>query len=181
MASLSTDLASAAVGPPLRLTIHRRKHESALLTFAPPPCGDVIVLASFDDEWALPAVGVVRRELKRFLACSSAVVDESLIDDVVLCAHEVLTNALIHTDSRLVTVNARVCAGTARGTVARVIVGDEERRRPMPRVAGEGEFNTRGRGLSMLSTLARWGCRRCRYGKYVWFECPRPVTAGKLA
>ncbi len=87
-----------------------------------------------------------------------------LVDDAVLAASEVATNALIHTDG---SVELEV-SGDAE--VVRVTVDDDS---PIPPVAGLlDETALCGRGLVILSRLVtRWGVApREDGGKRVWFE-----------
>jgi anti-sigma regulatory factor (Ser/Thr protein kinase) len=93
----------------------------------------------------------------------------SLIDDVLLCVSEVVTNAVRHAAGA---ANLRI--GVGDGTV-RVEVLD--------RVAGElaahdpGPLATSGRGLMIIERVAdRWGVRPEAGGmKAVWFEFDLPA------
>ena len=87
-----------------------------------------------------------------------------LVDDAVLAASELVTNALLHTDG---SVELEVSAGPA---LVRVAVEDDS---PIPPVAGVlDESAMCGRGLVLVSRLTtRWGVTpRHHGGKRVWFE-----------
>jgi anti-sigma regulatory factor (Ser/Thr protein kinase) len=101
----------------------------------------------------------------------------SLIDDVVLCVSEAVTNSIQHacTPFRTVTV-----AAWHTGTTVRVDVIDGDRHRPKRTVPPEadadgrltrGQLRDNGRGIFLISQLAtRWGVASCPPGKRVWFE-----------
>ncbi|MBS2966020.1 ATP-binding protein [Actinocrinis puniceicyclus] len=133
-------------------------------------------IARFEDARALCSLPVVRREVARFLAHSPIAVGQDVADDAVLCADELITNSLVHTASRVISLNVCVRTSSKRGAVVRVVVGDEDRRRPGRGASCKSELSTRGRGLPLLTALSQWGCRRCSHGKDVWFECPRPAA-----
>jgi len=93
-------------------------------------------------------------------------------DDAVLVAHELITNALVHTDGGAV-LNLRHLPGTAPRL--RVEVQDLGGDWPSRRVAGDSEVS--GRGLVLVSRLAdAWGVEPQGGGKIVWceFRTPQP-------
>lgn len=165
---------------PLLLVICRGE-PSTLSKLARSSVGCDEELARLDDVRALSVVPIIRREVARFLAHSPVVVGQDVIDDAVLCADELITNSLIHTDSQVITVNLSVRTSARRGAVVRAVIGDEDRRRPGPGTPCKNELSTRGRGLPLLTALSQWGCRRCSHGKDVWFECPRPAVQARAA
>lgn len=117
----------------------------------------------------------VRRELSRYLTASPVPVTPELRDDVVLCTNEMVTNALVHTASRVITLTAIVLRPAARRPVAvQVVVGDEERRRRPACRPLVDEDSGSGRGLHILNELATWGCRPRTHGKEVWCRCSAP-------
>jgi Histidine kinase-like ATPase domain len=177
MTSLLTELTTTrrAASPPLRLVITRGT-SSTLHKFDTLHAGRSEELACFTDKQALPAVGIVRAQLVRYLAGSPTPIDPEVVDDAVLCADEVLTNALVHTGSLVITVNVGVRFSEKRGTVVRVVVGDQDHHRPAARGGRKKETGICGRGLLLLSALTQWGCRRCSLGKDIWFECPRSAA-----
>jgi hypothetical protein len=119
----------------------------------------------------------VRQELARYLTASSLPVTRELRDDVLLCANEVLTNALVHTASRVITVTADVLRPDARRPVTvQVVVADEERRRRPSSGRLVGDASEHGRGLRILDELATWGCRPRTHGKELWFRCSCPTS-----
>jgi anti-sigma regulatory factor (Ser/Thr protein kinase) len=119
----------------------------------------------------------VRHEVSRYLTGYSLPVTRELRDDVVLCANEAVTNALVHTASRVITLTVEVLSPDARRPVTvQVVVGDEERRRRPARGRRVDESFERGRGLHILDELASWGCRPRTHGKELWFRCPRPAN-----
>lgn len=89
-----------------------------------------------------------------------------LVEDAVLCASELVTNALqagctavtlrLHTDERSV----------------RVSLIDDAPGQPEPRVSGPLDLS--GRGLMIIDAVSRtWGVDRADSGKEVWVELGR--------
>ncbi|MFG2381319.1 ATP-binding SpoIIE family protein phosphatase [Streptomyces avermitilis] len=91
----------------------------------------------------------------------------SLADHAELMVGELVTNAVRHARSR------RVELRLVRGETLLCEVDDEDHTLPSLRSAGPAdEF---GRGLRVVSTLAReWGASRTSAGKTVWFELTLP-------
>jgi serine phosphatase RsbU (regulator of sigma subunit)/anti-sigma regulatory factor (Ser/Thr protein kinase) len=89
------------------------------------------------------------------------------VDASVLMLSEMLTNALVHTDSE-----ARVvaeCSGTRGHRLLRVEVSDNSDALPHRRTPGE--LASSGRGLVMMEMLAgTWGVYPRGEGKSIWFE-----------
>lgn len=105
---------------------------------------------------ATPAVArsFIRATLREWHA------DEQL-DDIVLVADELVTNAVVHGNSDVVVTL------TANADSVRVAVAD---RSPVPpRPANRGAAAMSGRGLHIVDILASaWGHQRCNSGKVVW-------------
>ena len=103
-----------------------------------------------------------------------------LLDDALLLATELTTNAVVHAGTDIV---VRVEADESG---IRVTVGDG-RRRELPEVDTSiaATLSVRGRGLMLVDRIAdRWGTTHDDEGKSVWFELrrtgpePRPVPHG---
>ncbi|MFJ4667912.1 ATP-binding protein [Kitasatospora purpeofusca] len=94
---------------------------------------------------------------------------DDVLQDLALCASEVIANALLHTVDRcLVTV-------LRRPGRLRVEVAD---RCPALPVRERGAEETGGRGLLLLEALAgAWGWHPEGPGKVVWFEFPEQHEA----
>ncbi|MFI0976712.1 ATP-binding protein [Streptomyces sp. NPDC021093] len=111
----------------------------------------------------LTAVAEVRRALRELLRNWGR---PDCADVAELLTSELVTNALIHTES-----DAELHATLAESKL-RVEVYDHLSRLPEPRLAACDE-NTNGRGLLLVQTLAdAWGVRMHGHGpgKVVWFE-----------
>jgi serine/threonine-protein kinase RsbW len=119
--------------------------------------------------WLLPSepksVGVVRQRLTALVAR----LPTSRLDDVLLTASEVVTNAVLHGDGPVV---CRVWLGV---NVVRMEVADDGE--GVPRLRGDPvDDGEGGRGLRIVDVLAsRWGVtpKRPGPGKTVWFELGR--------
>lgn len=95
---------------------------------------------------------------------------EPAIHTAELILSELLTNAILHTDSRSVTVEAALTAGRLR-----LAVTDDSPARPHAAHAVP-ETDERGRGLALVSALASaWGSVPMCGGKTVWASL---VTTG---
>ncbi|MGW7412400.1 ATP-binding protein [Streptomyces sp. NPDC054863] len=111
----------------------------------------------------LTAVPEVRRALRELLRHWGR---PGCADVAELLTSELVTNALIHTES-----DAELHA-TLAASKLRVEVHDHLSRLPEPRPAGRDE-STHGRGLLLVQSLAdAWGVRMQGHGpgKVVWFE-----------
>ena len=116
------------------------------------------------------SAGVVRRRLRDHL---TAVADVEL-DSVVLATSEVVTNALLHGEGRVM-VEVRPSADGVR-----VEVTDQGYRRPHVRRV-HGDEDESGRGLHIVEMLtSRWGVTPSTSGpgKTVWFELDSTPRAG---
>lgn len=94
--------------------------------------------------------------------------DHPALDDVLLLASELLTNAIRHSDSRhggTVTLVAAAPPG-----VVHVVVIDAGSARP-PRMGAGEDDGEGGRGLFLVEQLAgSWGIYDDSAGRAVWFE-----------
>jgi anti-sigma regulatory factor (Ser/Thr protein kinase) len=114
------------------------------------------------------SAAVVRRSIAADL--SSRAVAPDRIDDVVLVASELVSNAVVHTPADLVDDGLDVGWDVRPDCVLIQVIDpspDLPRRRPTT------ESDTRGRGLSIVAALALdWGVRRTPAGKQVWARVP---------
>lgn len=96
------------------------------------------------------------------------IVPTSVVDDAVLAASELVTNAVAVALDRIC-VTVEVFDGFAR-----VAVYDDGPGRPVPRPSSPDRPH--GRGLSIVEIVAaRWGVRQEPPGKWVWAEFPVAV------
>ncbi|MFE4515994.1 ATP-binding protein [Kitasatospora sp. NPDC056783] len=94
---------------------------------------------------------------------------EVALEELELCASEVIANALVHTGERCV-VTVHWCGGRVRVEVA------DRGAEPRPKKC-DGE-STSGRGLLLVEALAHaWGWYPTTEGKVVWFEYPETPEA----
>lgn len=124
------------------------------------PRGDVVCWDLVPEPSAVPrARAQVRAQLRAWGV-------EKVSDPVELLACELVTNAIVHGAGR---VGLRL----ARGATLLCEVGDDESAPPLLRDVNDTDES--GRGLLLVSNLAlRWGTRRTRDGKVVWFEHSLP-------
>jgi anti-sigma regulatory factor (Ser/Thr protein kinase) len=91
----------------------------------------------------------------------------SLADTAELLVGELVTNAVRHSHSRPVDLRL------VRGDTLLCEVGDDDH--TLPTLLSAGPLDDAGRGLRVVSTLAReWGTSRTDSGKTVWFELTVP-------
>ncbi|MFJ3097938.1 ATP-binding protein [Streptomyces hydrogenans] len=89
-----------------------------------------------------------------------------LADTARLLISELVTNALVHTDSRVISMVVTRTGDTA----VRIAVMDTDRSE-LPVPAPQGDDEEHGRGLALVAALAdRWGTERVVTGKRVWAE-----------
>jgi anti-sigma regulatory factor (Ser/Thr protein kinase) len=92
-----------------------------------------------------------------------------LIDRVELLVSELVTNAVQHTRSTLLTLTL-----IAQNTQLRVCLHDNDPRPPKPRPASTWDLG--GRGLHLIQELSdAWGTRPTPSGKWVWFRITSPT------
>jgi anti-sigma regulatory factor (Ser/Thr protein kinase) len=110
----------------------------------------------------VPAVAADLRRRVRALLTGWGVRPEA-VDDVLLVLEELVANVLDHAHTAF-----RVVVRVA-GDVVHVAVRDHSTR--SPRVHPYDPHAVRGRGLQLVTTLARsWGCEHHADGKTVWAE-----------
>ncbi|MEV0531804.1 ATP-binding protein [Kitasatospora sp. NPDC050463] len=120
-------------------------------------------------EWDVPpdaaAVPQARRSVVAVLREWGVPLSEEALEDVELCAGEVIANAVEHTGGR-----CSVRVGW-QGERLRVEVADACALLARPEPEEADEEATRGRGLLLVEALASaWGWHRQGAGKVVWFE-----------
>lgn len=111
---------------------------------------------------------IVRRSIAADLASRAVAPDR--IDDVVLVASELVSNAFMHTASNLVNEELDVTWDVQPDCVL-VRVVDASPDLPYPRQTNPRDIW--GGGLSIVAALALdWGVRRTDIGKQVWARVP---------
>lgn len=91
---------------------------------------------------------------------------EQALDTVQLLVSELVTNAVVHANSR------PAVAVILLPEVVRIEVTDSCSTQPEPREASDEDES--GRGMLLLDEMAsRWGVQPLPVGKTVWFEVPR--------
>ena len=110
---------------------------------------------------------VVRQSIAADL--SSRDVSATAIDDIVLVASELVSNAVVHTSHDV--DDALDVAWEIQPDCVLIKVIDASP--DLPRRRSTNETDTRGRGLSIVAALALdWGVRRTANGKQVWARVP---------
>lgn len=139
------------------------------------PAWEVVGLIDTEDEaveWILPAepgaVRVARHEVRETLAVWQ--VPPQTADVAVLLVSELVTNSLCYAPGPI-GMRLDAVRRAAGELVLRVEVSDQL---PVPPVArAPGPEDESGRGLQLVASSARrWGTRRGKTGKTVWFELP---------
>ena len=110
---------------------------------------------------------IVRRSIAADLSDHDVAQDR--IDDVVLVASELVSNAVVHATGQLedgLDIDWEIRPDSV---LIRVIDTSPD----LPRRRSTNETDTRGRGLSIVAALALdWGVRRTAHGKQVWARVP---------
>jgi two-component sensor histidine kinase len=110
---------------------------------------------------------VVRRSIAADL--SGRAIAPAAIDDVVLVASELVSNAVMHATDRY---DGSLDVGwdiQADHVLIRVVDNNPD----LPRQRSTNDTDTRGRGLSIVAALALdWGVQRTASGKQVWARVP---------
>ena len=110
---------------------------------------------------------VVRHSIAADLADHSVAPDR--IDDVVLVASELVSNAVVHAANG-VEEDLDVAWEVQPDCVLIKVVDASP---DLPRRRSTNDTDTRGRGLSIVASLALdWGVRRTASGKQVWARVP---------
>ncbi|WP_381794449.1 ATP-binding protein [Streptomyces niveus] len=128
-------------------------------------------------EWTFPAEPDAVRTARHAVRDTLDVwrLDRHVRDSAVLLVSELVTNSLQYTsgpiDVRLAVVS--VCPAGLPGAALLVEVSDPL---PDPPTARSPGFEDEGgRGIQLVACSARrWGTRRGKTGKTVWFELPLP-------
>ncbi|MFE7580087.1 ATP-binding protein [Streptomyces gardneri] len=141
--------------------IYVTKGDSMLKAFASTPAGPPGYLAKYTARVTAP--GQARRDVVRTLTSWGL---EQLSDTAELLVAELVTNAVIHTNTRVISVTVTRTGGTS----VRIVVMDTDRTEITPPTAlGVGEES--GRGLLLVARLAvRWGIERVVTGKRIWCD-----------
>ncbi|WP_164252605.1 ATP-binding protein [Streptomyces sp. S4.7] len=128
-------------------------------------------------EWTFPAEPDAVRTARHAVRDTLDVwrLDHHVRDSAVLLVSELVTNSSQYTsgpiDVRLAVVS--VCPAGLTGAALLVEVSDPLPDPPTARSPGPDDEG--GRGIQLVACSARrWGTRRGRTGKTVWFELPLP-------
>ncbi|MGW1022577.1 ATP-binding protein [Streptomyces sp. NPDC002577] len=98
-------------------------------------------------------------------------VGEDTCETAVLVISELVTNALVHTASRMI-----VCALHDDGRRLRISVRDEGCTPGEPHPSPQRPEEEHGRGLLLVEALSSaWGTQEAGSGLLVWADLPRPV------
>ena len=123
---------------------------------------------SWDVEPAPQAVPAARRLIAKTAASWQVPLSDDALRDVELCASELLTNGIEHTQAACRVTVART------GERLRVEVWDSSLR--LPDSDDAEDTDTGGRGLLLVRALAHsWGWTPQGAGKAVWFESAADV------
>jgi anti-sigma regulatory factor (Ser/Thr protein kinase) len=110
---------------------------------------------------------VIRQSIAADL--SSRDVSAKAIDDIVLVASELVSNAVVHTTNQVDDELDVVWEVQPDCVLIEVVDPSPD----LPRRRSTNETDTRGRGLSIVAALALdWGVRRTAKGKQVWARVP---------
>ncbi|WP_030903174.1 ATP-binding protein [Streptomyces sp. NRRL F-5126] len=124
-------------------------------------------------EWILPsepgAVRVARHDVRDTLRAWR--LSPSVEDAAMLLVSELVTNSLTYAPGPI-GMRLEIRALSDRESVLLVEVSDQVPGAPVVQRA-PGPEDERGRGLQLVASSARrWGTRRGKTGKTVWFELP---------
>ncbi|MFG3117894.1 ATP-binding protein [Streptomyces sp. NPDC048197] len=130
---------------------------------------------SFAVPGTAPAVATARHQLVAEMRGWGLPADSDALNDVELMAGELLSNAVQHAGSGVITLIAR-CDGNA----LRVEVSDSSRELPRPRSPSKDDEH--GRGLCIVAALAdRYDVEPTASGKRCWAEVRLPATPSSQA
>lgn len=158
-----TDTLSASCEAAVRTLLSGTDHDDdvALLAVRVPPTGGTVDAARLDLPLEPRAAGMARQftaEHLRYWGTLPAVADVAC-----LLVSELVTNAVRHGGSL---IGLRLLHSTRQLSAE---IADGDARLPHPCQASADDEG--GRGLALVAALAtRWGTRRTRDGKVVWFE-----------
>jgi anti-sigma regulatory factor (Ser/Thr protein kinase) len=152
----------ARLGADLRLVQRATTHANRSLEAEPVPPGAQVVtyFVAADPRAVAPA----RHFLLRTLATWE--VDEDTMEDAVLCLSELVTNAVLHTETGCevrAVLDRGVLTTTVRDGGSSVVVD--------PRHVAVDPLAVHGRGLQLVDAVStRWGSELDAVGMSVWFE-----------
>ncbi|MDH6113300.1 anti-sigma regulatory factor (Ser/Thr protein kinase) [Kitasatospora sp. MAP12-15] len=131
-------------------------------------------------EWAVDPepehVRAARHLLAGIVAEWGLPLSADAVDDLELCASEVIGNAIKHSGQR--------CRVAVSWTGERVRVEVTDNSLKVPELTAPSDTMTTGRGLQLVQELAvAWGWRPISAGKVTWFEIARDqaTTSNRLA
>ncbi|MFD3487388.1 MULTISPECIES: ATP-binding protein [unclassified Streptomyces] len=128
-------------------------------------------------EWTFPAEPDAVRTARHAVrdALGGWLLDHSVRDTAVLLVSELATNSLRYTPGPIGVRLAVVPLGPADLTGAALLVEVSDPLPEPPTARSAGPDDEGGRGLQLVACSARrWGTRRGKTGKTVWFELPLP-------
>ena len=106
---------------------------------------------------------------RRLVTQTIGAADEEVVDRAILCASELVTNAIRYGQGEDFRIDVEVA-----GPGVRVAVHDHNPVVPHPRAALPAEEG--GRGMHLVDSLATtWGSEATATGKVVWFVLDAPV------
>lgn len=124
---------------------------------------------------AHPGSAAQARRMTRAWLMAWAVCDTTC-DSAALVVSELVTNAIVHTDSRQIVCELRDEPGRVR-----IAVCDEGRAPGEPRPAMGRDEEEHGRGLFLVSAVcSAWGAHETGPGLLVWAELPRVAQDAEL-
>ncbi|GAA5146279.1 hypothetical protein GCM10023340_16970 [Nocardioides marinquilinus] len=158
---------AVALADALRVAQLRAPRDDGGLAATVAPDGALVADAVVDGHPR--AVGEARRFVRRHLG--EWEVDDDVVDTVVLCLSEIVTNAVVHTGAAS---ELRMALDEGVLTVAVRDQGSHHGERPDPVREGHGSaddpLRVHGRGLQLVEALAaRWGSEPDAVGTTVWF------------
>ena len=116
-----------------------------------------------DAELRLSGDAIAVRRARRFVRELLVDAPEDLVNDAELTVSELVTNAVLHTESDVWLRLRR------KGPGVRIDVYDDSTSTPLP--ADAGDEATTGRGLALVTSLAtKWGVEPRGEGKIIWCE-----------
>jgi anti-sigma regulatory factor (Ser/Thr protein kinase) len=121
------------------------------------------------------ALDVEVRTMRRWLYDLLTEEDASVVEDVVLAASEVVTNAIEHSDSGVLGGEISIAALAIDGSTIRMEVVDDGSSSAYPTVRKLDVDAVGGRGLQIVRAVSagRWGaCSEGSGQMMVWFEVP---------
>jgi hypothetical protein len=131
----------------------------------PPASAPAQVLDTFDITGEPAEVPKARHRV------AAAVQGHARHDDIVLLASELITNAVVHSDSALPGGKVTIAVSRSSASLVRVEVTDAVSRQRHPQVRKNGIDAETGKGLDMVKQLSMaWGTSSNNAECSVWFE-----------